>query len=260
MKKWRKLVIIALMAIISLVLAACDREYEHDGYIYVVRGGRQTIIGYEGAVERLDIPKRFTHAPIAGLGPEAFKGDDTIIELTMEHIPGVGDYALSGMKRLETLHMPSLGAIGKHPLAGTENLTSLTIPGFARLYAYFGSTASAIPEALIHVAIGEKTTSVTDAMFKDAKNIATVALSADVESIGRKAFKNTSALETLIVERTAEEGITALSEWESEMFMPFYGTKSSLRVHVPACSLKEYRNDARWNEALDTDQIVALEE
>ena len=205
--------------------------------------------------------KSLTSVNINGgrIGESAFYGCSNLAEVNMTEVNGIMESAFSGCSKLNNIVLPdNITYLADHVFSGCASLSSIIIPeNVTRIadgaFSSCGLTSIVIPNNVTKIEDNSRGTDYTTGAFASCSRLTSVVLGSGLQTIGKKAFKNCSALKEIISLKSNPPAI----EWDTFRDIP-----SDAIVYVPFGSTYAYRNAQYWkNENIrikcDEDIIVS---
>lgn len=210
----KKLLALALAAILALSIVGCSDSEDNDDYSqnnsnvanevlvyenfeYAVNdSGNFEIVGYTyTGVESIsiEVPSSIDGRPVTGIGNEAFKSVTTMSEIKIpDSIEYIGNFAFDSCTGLTAVTLPnSVKTVGIGAFWGCSKMTSLTLS--ANLVE-IGNYAFWDCEKLGSVTLPETLKTIGDGAFWNCKSLAAVSIPDSVETVGMGAFIYCDAL------------------------------------------------------------------
>ena len=191
---------------------------------------------------------------VTTIGSDAFSGCSSLTSVSFDTVTTIGSFAFSGCSSLTSVSFNSVTTIGIYAFSGCSSLTSVSFNSVTTI----GDGAFRNCSRLASISIPDSVTRIEEYTFYGCSSLVSVTLGKSVSYIGSAAFKEDSALDTIIVLNTNEipemEGywnsyydydIHDYSIYASWTF-PFSNDMRQVTVVVPCHTYNDYLNHA-WS-------------
>ncbi|MBQ9408401.1 MAG: leucine-rich repeat domain-containing protein, partial [Clostridia bacterium] len=165
------------------------------------------IVGYDGEVERLNVPAAIGRFRVVAIGENAFAGRDTLVSVTLpSSVVSIGAGAFADCPRFESLNcQETLDSIGDGAFAGCTSLKQLVLP---QELSYLGAGAFYRCESLEEITLSLNLTEIGADMFFGCRQLAKLELPSGVTRIGPRAFAHCESLASILL----PEGLSEIGE------------------------------------------------
>lgn len=220
-----------------------------DGRCLIIKGVLEYFAGSN--INEYTIPDGVTK--ISG---GAFANYNNLQSITIPNsVTKIGAYAFAGCDNLQSITIPEgVTEIGKGAFAGCSGLTNITIPygvtnlGYDNNPPYWGAVGSGVFQectSLESITIPNSVKEIGWFAFVDCNSLTSITIPNSVTEIGAEAFAGCDNLQSVTILATTPPAIGNFAIEETTI------------IHVPKQSLKQYIEDANWQEY--TKQIKPIE-